>query len=77
MWLQAAHYAGFRRIEDRSATYIPFVKQLHEQAVSGGQVELENLTPAEYEQRRAAYIRAGKGKPPPGATPLPEEERHD
>src|SRR5437868_5269991 len=28
MWLQAAHYAGFRRIEDRSATYIPFVKQL-------------------------------------------------
>jgi KDO2-lipid IV(A) lauroyltransferase len=28
MRLQAAHYMGFRRIEDRSATYIPFVKQL-------------------------------------------------
>jgi Kdo2-lipid IVA lauroyltransferase/acyltransferase len=26
--LQAAHYAGLRRIEDRSAMYIPFVKQL-------------------------------------------------
>ena len=27
-----------------------------------------------YEQRRAAYIRAGKGTPPPGATPLPPQE---
>ena len=35
---------------------------------------LETLTPAEYERRRAAYIRAGKGTPPPGATPLPPEE---
>jgi KDO2-lipid IV(A) lauroyltransferase len=26
--LQAAHVAGFRRIEDRSAAYIPFIKQL-------------------------------------------------
>jgi Kdo2-lipid IVA lauroyltransferase/acyltransferase len=26
--LQAAHVAGFRRIEDRTGTYIPFVKQL-------------------------------------------------
>jgi bacterioferritin-associated ferredoxin len=32
---------------------------------------LERLTPQEYELLRAAYVRAGKGTPPPGATPLP------
>lgn len=26
--LQAAHYSGFRRIEDRSTSYIPFIKKL-------------------------------------------------
>src|SRR5262245_47412672 len=52
---------------------IPFLKQLFQQAAAGGETELERLTPAEYEQRRAAYIRAGKGTPPPGATPLPEQ----
>ena len=50
---------------------IPFLKQIYQQAADGGETELERLTPAEYEQRRAAYIREGKGKPPPGATPLP------
>ena len=53
---------------------IPFLKQLHRQAVTGGATELELLTPAEYEQRRAAYVRAGKGTPPPGATPLPPDD---
>ena len=52
---------------------IPFLKQLFQQAVSGGETELECLTPAEYERRRAAYIRAGKGTPPAGATPLPDD----
>jgi NAD(P)H-nitrite reductase large subunit len=52
---------------------IPFLKQLHEQAVKGGATDLETLTPDEYERRRAEYIRAGKGTPPPGATPLPPE----
>jgi len=52
---------------------IPFLKQLHRQAVAGGETELEQLTPEEYERRRAEYVRAGKGKPPPGATPLPPE----
>jgi NAD(P)H-nitrite reductase large subunit len=50
---------------------IPFLKQLHHQAVCGGDTELEHLTPEEYERRRAAYVRAGKGTPPAGATPLP------
>jgi NAD(P)H-nitrite reductase large subunit len=51
---------------------IPFLKQLHEQAVAGAETDLEHLTAAEYERRRAEYIRAGKGTPPAGATPLPE-----
>jgi NAD(P)H-nitrite reductase large subunit len=54
---------------------IPFLKQIFGQAVRGGETtELEELTPEEYERRRAEYIRAGKGTPPPGATPLPPEE---
>lgn len=54
---------------------IPFLKQIFQNAVEGGTTtELERLTPEEYEQRRAAYIRSGKGKPPPGATPLPPEK---
>jgi len=53
---------------------IPFLKQLHCQAVEGGLTELEQLSAAEYERRRAAYIRAGKGTPPSGATPLPTDD---
>jgi bacterioferritin-associated ferredoxin len=53
---------------------IPFLKQIHAQAVEGGTIELECLTPLEYERRRAQYIRGGGGVPPPGATPLPPED---
>ena len=53
---------------------IPFLKQLHENAVAGGVTELVQLSPVEYERRRAEYIRAGKGTPPPGAAPLPPQE---
>lgn len=50
---------------------IPFLKQIFEQGTGGGdQPELEQLTPEEYARRRAEYIRAGKGTPPPGATPI-------
>jgi NAD(P)H-nitrite reductase large subunit len=52
---------------------IPFLKQLHEQARQGGDSELDHLTAEEYARGRAAYVRAGKGTPPPGATPLPPE----
>ena len=51
---------------------VPFLKQLFHQAAAGGPTELEQISPAEYERRRAEYVRAGKGTPPPGATPLPE-----
>jgi NAD(P)H-nitrite reductase large subunit len=50
---------------------VPYLKQLF-QNVTAGEAEGEVPTPEEYERRRAAYIRAGKGTPPPGATPLPE-----
>jgi len=52
---------------------IPFLKQIFHQTRAGRATDLETLTPEEYERRRAAYIRAGKGSPPPGATPLPPE----
>jgi bacterioferritin-associated ferredoxin len=52
---------------------IPFLKQLHRQADTSAGTDLEKLTPQEYERLRAAYVRAGGGTPPSGATPLPEE----
>lgn len=51
---------------------IPFLKQLFLQCTEGAAADLEQITPEEYERRRAEYIRAGKGTPPPGATPLPK-----
>jgi len=50
---------------------IPFLKQIFHQGVGGGATDLESLSAEEYERRRAAYVRAGKGTPPPGASPLP------
>src|ERR1700722_3788865 len=52
---------------------IPFLREMFQHAVEGGTTQLEQLTPEEYEKRRAEHIRAGKGTPPPGATPLPPE----
>jgi NAD(P)H-nitrite reductase large subunit len=50
---------------------VPFLKQIF--ATAAGATELEQLTAEEYERRRAAYVRAGRGTPPAGATPLPAE----
>lgn len=47
---------------------IPFLKQLHAEAADGVATDLESLTPQEYAARRAAYIKAGHGTPPPGAS---------
>jgi hypothetical protein len=50
------------------------LKVIFRQAAEGGATtELEQLTPAEYERQRAAYVRSGGGTPPPGATPLPPD----
>jgi bacterioferritin-associated ferredoxin len=50
---------------------VPFLKQIFNQSMLGGETDLETLSAEDYERRRAGYIRAGKGKPPTGATPLP------
>jgi bacterioferritin-associated ferredoxin len=52
---------------------VPFLKRLFEQAQSGPAAGETGLTAAEYAQQRAAYIRAGRGKPAAGAIPLPDE----
>jgi bacterioferritin-associated ferredoxin len=48
---------------------VPFLKQIFRQGTEPA--ELEALSAEEYAKRRAEYVRAGKGTPPPGATPLP------
>ncbi|OWK42359.1 (2Fe-2S)-binding protein [Fimbriiglobus ruber] len=56
---------------------VPFLKQIHKQGTApqaGPPVDLEVLTAAEYAQQRAAYVKSGKGTPPPGATALPVAE---
>jgi bacterioferritin-associated ferredoxin len=52
---------------------IPFLKRYFEQAQAASDRELQQdaLTPEEYARQRGEYIRAGKGTPPPGATPPP------
>ncbi|HVJ87733.1 MAG TPA: (2Fe-2S)-binding protein [Caulifigura sp.] len=37
-----------------------------------GEETADSLSRSQYEAERAAYIRAGKGKPAPGAIPLPD-----
>ena len=54
---------------------IPFLKQIFRQECEGGAGDLDALTPEEYARRRAEYVRAGGGTPPPGAEALPGEPR--
>jgi NAD(P)H-nitrite reductase large subunit len=47
----------------------PFLKKLFEAAQAGdGAADLPN--PEDYARGRSVYVRAGKGTPPPGATPI-------
>lgn len=54
---------------------VPYLKRYFEEAQAGAVLDAENLTPEEYARMRADYIRDGKGTPPPGAIPLPKDER--
>jgi len=47
---------------------VPFLKKLHRQATAAGSSETEPAS-GDYAEARAAYIRAGKGTPPPGSEP--------
>jgi bacterioferritin-associated ferredoxin len=50
---------------------IPFLKRYHQQA-QGKDTEGDLISAEEYAQQRGEYIHAGKGTPPPGATPPPK-----
>ncbi len=52
---------------------IPFLKQIFKQATEP-ESEIDAISAAEYAARRAEYVKLGKGKPPPGAEPLPMAE---
>jgi NAD(P)H-nitrite reductase large subunit len=64
---------------------IPFLKQIFRQgteATAGNEAvevpqDIDRLTPEEYARQRAEYVKAGKGKPPPGAEPLPMADDAD
>ena len=47
---------------------VPFLKKLYRQATAAQSAEAEP-DPVDYAQARAAYIRSGKGIPPPGSEP--------
>ena len=47
----------------------PYLQKLFEAAQCAAAHDSEIPTPQEYAEQRRAYIKAGKGTPPPGATP--------
>lgn len=49
---------------------IPFLKKYFEQATSDS---TDAMTAEDYARARGAYIRSGKGSPPAGAIPPPDE----
>lgn len=54
---------------------IPFLKQIFMQGTEANEdAAIDQLTPEEYAKQRAEYVKSGKGKPPPGAEPLPMAE---
>jgi len=50
---------------------VPFLTKYFQAARQQGNLSDDPISPAEYEAGRAAYIRAGKGTPPPGSEPAP------
>lgn len=64
----------------------PFLHRLFNEAVARGETVRDpndtaaaayagdELTATEYARRRSAYVRAGGGTPPPGATPIDDAE---
>jgi NAD(P)H-nitrite reductase large subunit len=48
----------------------PFLKKLFESAKAPGSPDAELPAADDYARGRTRYVRAGKGTPPPGATPI-------
>lgn len=53
---------------------IPFLEKYFQQSQSATPAAPDTMTPEDYARQRGDYIRAGKGKPPPGAIPPPAGE---
>lgn len=47
-----------------------YIQRLFDRAAAAGQLDPDDPSCEDYAQQRAAYIRAGHGTPPPGATPI-------
>lgn len=52
---------------------VPYIKRYFEESRSGIAPGDEKITPQQYAQQRARYVREGKGTPAAGAIPIPEE----
>jgi bacterioferritin-associated ferredoxin len=48
----------------------PYLKKLFDAAQAADAATPDLPSPAEYAHARSDYVRAGKGTPPPGATPI-------
>jgi len=48
----------------------PFLERLLEAETGTPKESIDGLSPEEYAEQRAKYVRGGGGKPPPGATPI-------
>ena len=53
---------------------VAYLTRYFEAHRTGETLPSDEITPAQYAQQRAAYILAGHGTPPPGATPLPKAD---
>jgi len=53
---------------------IPFLKKYFAQMKQGVTLTTEDLNAAEYASQRSEYIKAGKGTPAPGATPILDDQ---
>jgi bacterioferritin-associated ferredoxin len=53
----------------------PFLQKLFDEAVSGGQIQADLPSPNDYARQRSQYVRETGAKPPPGATPVENDEQ--
>ena len=56
---------------------VNYLKRCFANSQAASLAELDSLAPDDYAKQRAAYIKAGHGKPAAGAIPLPDETVND
>ncbi|HMO35526.1 MAG TPA: (2Fe-2S)-binding protein [Gemmatales bacterium] len=55
---------------------IPFlIKIFNEYRIGKVDSDLDSVSPQEYAEKRAQYIKSGRGKPAPNAKPLPDNSK--